>query len=147
MDNQNSSEGAASATPNNAARIVDAAHETAQRAKGMAAEKIEKTAQTASSSLGAVSDALRNAADELDQDHRWIASALRKTADGVRSTSEAVAGGDIERGLRGLGDFAHRQPAIFLGASFALGFALSRVGKTAIEQAGGQGDNSAMTEF
>jgi hypothetical protein len=33
-----------------------------------------------------------------------------------------------------LNGFARRQPALFLGASLALGFALARVGKTAIEQ-------------
>mgnify|MGYP000512920717 CR=1 FL=1 len=34
-----------------------------------------------------------------------------------------------------LSHFAKRQPAIFLGASVALGFALARIGKTAIEEA------------
>ena len=34
-----------------------------------------------------------------------------------------------------LNAFARRNPALFLGASVALGFALARVGKTAIERA------------
>lgn len=129
-------QGVATATPDNTSRVIDAAHDVADRAKAATSEKIEQGARAASSSLGAISDTMRNAASDLSQDHAWIASALRKTADGVQSASEAVAGGDIERGLQNLSQFAHRQPAIFLGAGFALGFALSRVGKTAIEQAG-----------
>ena len=49
--------------------------------------------------------------------------------------TNSLTSGDLSQTLNGLSDFARRQPAIFLGASVALGFALSRIGKTALEEA------------
>ena len=51
------------------------------------------------------------------------------------------------RGVSDLNAFARRNPAIFLGASVALGFALARVGKTAIERATEDNSTDVQREF
>lgn len=114
-------------------RVADAAHDLADRAKGAAQEQLQAGAQRAERSLSGAADALRHAADNVSGDQAWIAKAMRTSADGIERATGALAGGDIEAAARNLRDFARRQPAIFLGASLAVGFALARVGKTALE--------------
>ena len=56
----------------------------------------------------------------------------------IALSAVAVAGGILIFGGE-LNDFARRQPALFLGASLALGFVIARLGRAAIESAGQQG--------
>lgn len=116
-------------------RVSDAAGTATDRAKEVLQEKVQAGAETTASSMRAAADTLRRAAEDVSGDHAWIGSALRKSADGLENATASIAGGNLEQGLNELAAFARRQPAMFLGASFALGFALARVGKTAIEQA------------
>lgn len=79
------------------------------------------------------SNTLRNTADNLNGELPWMKTALNKTADGFDHLTTALNRGDVGQVLNGLSDFARRQPALFLGLSVAAGFALARVGKTALE--------------
>jgi uncharacterized phage infection (PIP) family protein YhgE len=131
------------------------ASEAAQRIKDAGLSAVDQTKQAAQTALsdgaGKVADGtqaaaqgLRRTADEMPQEQAWIGAALRKSADGLEKASQAISDGNLENGMRDLGDFARRQPALFLGAAFALGFALSRVGKTAISKvADGASDQQA----
>lgn len=85
-------------------------------------------------------DQLTKAGDMLDQ----VAGAVRKSGDQLRSDQPQVAGfadtaaGEVEKAARFLREadldmilqetesFARRQPAVFIGAALALGFAASR---------------------
>lgn len=126
----------ADATPADAARrIKDSAASVVERAKDAAIEKLEQGGARVSNSAHTAASALRHAADEVAGDNPWIGSALRKSADGLERATQSLSGGDINRVLGDLNGFARSQPAVFLGASMAIGFALARVGKTAIEQA------------
>jgi hypothetical protein len=122
-------------TRESVARVGDAARTAVDRTQDMAKQKLEAGAEQAMNSAGAAAAALRRAADDVSQDHAWIGSALRKSAEGIEVASQSLQGGDIERGIKDLSAFARRQPALFLGGSLAVGFALSRIGKTALEQA------------
>ncbi len=126
----------ANATPADAARrIKDSAASVVDRAKDAATEKLEQGAERVSNSAQTAASALRRAADDVAGDNPFIGSALRKSADGLERATQSLAGGDVNRVLGDLNGFARSQPAVFLGASLAIGFALARVGKTAIEQA------------
>ncbi|HEY1092473.1 MAG TPA: hypothetical protein VGE47_15365, partial [Burkholderiaceae bacterium] len=63
----------------------------------------------------------------------WMSTAFTKSADGLDSVTNSLTQGNLDECLSGVTEFARRQPAIFLGASVALGFALSRIGKAALE--------------
>lgn len=124
----------ASETPaDSARRIKDSASTLIDRGKEAAAETVEKGAERAKSSADSAANALRRAADDVEGDNRWIGSALRKSAEGIERATASLEGGDLSRSLDDLNGFARRNPAIFLGVSLALGFALARVGKTAVE--------------
>jgi hypothetical protein len=125
----------ADTTPADAARrIKDSASTLIDRGKEAAASTVEKGAEQARSSAESAAYALRRAADDVEPDNRWIGSALRKSAEGVERAARSLEGGDISRTVDDLNGFARRNPALFLGASLAVGFALARVGKTAVER-------------
>jgi hypothetical protein len=119
-----------------AATVKEAARAGLERGKQIASDAAVDGAQRATSAADATSSALRRAADDVAGDNPLIGTAFRKGADTIERAAQALQGGDISRVVDDLNGFARRQPALFLGASVALGFALARVGKTAIEQGG-----------
>ena len=146
MENSNGTPGVSTTPAESARRIKDSASSVIDRGKEAAAEAVNEGVDRVAGSAESAASALRRAAADVDSDHAWIGSALRKGADGLERASQSLSGGDFTRALDDLNGFARRQPALFLGASLALGFALARVGKTAIEQATDQSgtDNSPM---
>jgi uncharacterized protein YjbJ (UPF0337 family) len=91
--------------------------------------------QDAAGQASTASSTLRRSAEGLDQELPWMRSALDKAADGIDHLSSALQKGDVNETLHHVTEFARRQPALFMGLSVAVGFALARVGKTAIERA------------
>jgi hypothetical protein len=140
MDNTTGGPGADPTPADAARRIKDSAATVVDRGKQEAAHLAEQGAERVASSAQTTASALRRAADDVEPDNAWIGKALRKSADSLEQATRSLAGGDLSSGMTQLNSFARRQPAIFLGASVALGFALARVGKTAIERAGDSGD-------
>lgn len=124
------------ATPaDSARRIKDSASDLIERGKEAASQKAHEGVDRVANSAQNTASALRRAASDVETDNAWVSEALRKSADGLEQATRSLTGGDYTRGVADLNAFARRQPAIFLGASLALGFALARVGKTAIEAA------------
>lgn len=115
-------------------RIKDSADSITDRAKSALTDQAQASGQKLADNAQGVAASLRRAADDVQGEQAWLGAALRKSADGLEHATRSLAGGDINRALNDLNGFARRQPAVFLGASLALGFALARVGKTAIEQ-------------
>jgi hypothetical protein len=135
MDNTTGVPGADTTPADSARRIKDSASTLVDRGKEAAMHKAEEGAERVASSAQSTASALRRAADDVQEENAWIGKALRKSADSLEHATRSLAGGDVSRGIHDLNAFARRNPAIFLGASVALGFALARVGKTAIERA------------
>lgn len=78
---------------------------------------------------------LRDTAGRVESDLPWMNTALNKTADGLERVTGMLNTGDMKQTVSALTQFARNHPALFLGASVAAGFALARVGKTALEGA------------
>jgi hypothetical protein len=135
MDNTTGAPGADTTPADSARRIKDSASTVIERSKEAASQKAHEGAERVASSAQSTASALRRAASDVEPDNAWVSTALRKSADGLEQATRSLTGGDYSRGIHDLNAFARRQPAIFLGASLALGFALARVGKTAIEAA------------
>ena len=119
-----------------------AKNESEQDAVGVAQEQVEKVVtmardqamsqlssrkERAAGSLSILSSSLRDASQKMrDQDDDVIAGYVETTADQIDHLSEMLKEQDIDGLLATAQQFARRQPALFLAAAFALGFAGTR---------------------
>lgn len=126
-----------------ARRLLDAASGAAKDAKHAAMQGVEDARAKAGDQGHTTASRLRDLAGQVESDLPWMATAFSKSAAGLDSVTDSLTRGDLNQSLSGLSDFARRQPAIFLGASVALGFALARVGKTALSS--GESDAKLTT--
>lgn len=110
--------------------LRDAKHSIQDKARGVMDDAQAKAADQTRTA----SNTLRDSAQGLNGELPWMQTALNKTADGFDHLTNALHRGDIGQTLNAVTDFARRQPALFMGLSVAAGFALARVGKTAIEE-------------
>jgi gas vesicle protein len=106
----------------------EAVKQKAMQAVSDAQTKAADQARTAANTL-------RDTANRLDGDLPWMNTALNKTADGLERVTNTLNTGDMKQTVHALTQFARNHPALFLGLSVAAGFALARVGKTAMESA------------
>jgi ABC-type transporter Mla subunit MlaD len=116
-------------------RIKTAAASVLEQTKQVASETAQRGKETVASSVQTAASSLRRAADQTQDENALIGKTLRSFADGLEKASHSIEGADLNRSLQDINAFARREPAIFLGASFALGFALARFGKATIERA------------
>jgi hypothetical protein len=141
-------DGPAASVEDTARRVRDAAGSAVSDAKHAAMQGVEDARAKAGDTGHSTASRLRELAGQVEGDMPWMANAFTKSAEGLDSVTNSLTQGDLNQCLSGVTDFARRQPAIFLGASVALGFALARIGKTALEQvkpdqsAGAQPGNS-----
>lgn len=132
MDNQN--DGPAASLDDAARRVRDAASGAVTDVKHAALQGVEDARTKAGDTGHSTASRLRDFAGQVEGDLPWMAAAFTKSADGLDSVTNSLTKGDLNECMSGVSEFARRQPAIFLGASVAIGFALARVGKTAFEQ-------------
>jgi ElaB/YqjD/DUF883 family membrane-anchored ribosome-binding protein len=119
---------AASTLRSTAKDQAETVKEKAMNAVGDAQMKAADQARTAANTL-------RDTANRLEGDLPWMNTALNKTADGLERVTNTLNTGDLKQATDALTQFARSHPALFLGLSVAAGFALARVGKTAMEGA------------
>jgi hypothetical protein len=115
------------ALKDSAASVAGSAKEAATREAEAGAQRVAETAQSLAATL-------RSAADAVPQENAWVGDLLYKSAEGVERATSSLSAGDFSGVMNDVNGFARRQPAIFLGACVALGFAAARVGKTAMSQ-------------
>lgn len=132
MENPNG-QNAGGESGDGAERLRRSASEALSATKDAAARGVEEQGAKVMRGVHTTADSLRRAAADVEGDQAWMSTALRKTADGLEAASQSLSGGDVEGAVSKLNDFARNQPALFLGASVALGFALARIGKTAMD--------------
>lgn len=138
MDNSNGATGATTTPADTARRIKEAAGQAIDRGRQAAMSKVQEGADRVRTTAYTTSEALRRAAVDVEQDNSLVGSGLRRVADLLESTTERLGTGDLNQIVDQLNGFARRQPALFIGASLALGFVIARLGKTALENASGQ---------
>lgn len=115
--------------------IKAAAGSAMKDVKNAALHQVEGAREKAGEMGHSTASRFRDLAGQVEQDLPWLSGAFTKSADGLDNVTDSLTRGDLGQTFNALTDFAKRQPAIFLGASVALGFALARIGKTAIEEA------------
>lgn len=128
-------DGPAASLEDAARRVRDAAGEAVSDAKHATLQGVEDARAKAGDKAHSAASRFRDLAGQVENEMPWMATAFKKSADGLDNVTNSLTSGDINQCLAGVSDFAKRQPAVFLGASVAIGFALARIGKTALEQA------------
>jgi ABC-type transporter Mla subunit MlaD len=78
-----------------------------------------------------VADAVHRSGEQLEGHQDWIATLVERGADELKSLADTVRDNDLKGLMSNLQDLARRQPAVFIGASMAAGFAMVRLGKVA----------------
>ena len=120
----------------------DVVNDAKARGASLAAEAKDRVASAAEESKQGIAERLDDAAkamhrsgEQLEGHQDWIAHLVERGADELGSLATTVRTNDL-RGLLGkLEDLARRQPAVFVGAAMAAGFAAVRLGKVAVSGA------------
>jgi hypothetical protein len=98
------------------------AEEVTARGQQQAADRVEDLAQS-----------LRRSADTMKDQPEWLSGLAARGATELSNFAEVLRSNDLEGLLRYAGRFAREQPALFTGASMALGFAVARFAKASVQ--------------
>ncbi len=128
-----------------ASEIKGAAHDVANEARGAAAsvrkeaaglgntirqglsQQAEQRKNRIADRLSAVADRAQRTADDLGDDEAWLGELVARGAHELQDVADEVRRQDFPGLLSSVEVFARRQPALFMGASVALGFAMTRL--------------------
>ena len=121
---------------------LDQAKDVAQDAKARAGsvtsaigDKASAVAESQKSHLADqledVAKAVHRSGEQLEGHQDFVAHLVERGAAELSSLATTLRSNDLQSLLGDLGSLARRQPALFVGASMAAGFALTRVGRLA----------------
>ena len=116
----------------------DVAGDAKARAGSLAGEFAEKASSVAETQKSGLADKLEDVAkavhrsgEQLEGHQDWVAHLVERGAAELNMLATTLRSNDLQSLLGDLGSLARRQPALFVGASMAAGFALARVGRLA----------------
>lgn len=104
-----------------ASAIGEKASSVAEDQKSQLADKLEDVAK-----------AVHRSGEQLEGHQDWVAHLVERGAAELSSLATTLRSNDLQGLMGDLGSLARRQPALFVGASMAAGFALTRVGRLAV---------------
>lgn len=117
----------------------DVAHDAMSRAGSVAGALGDKASEIAESQKSQLADKLDDVAkavhrsgEALEGQQDWVAHMVERGAAELSTLASTLRSNDLQSLLGDLGSLARRQPALFVGASMAAGFALTRVGRLAV---------------
>src|SRR5215218_4914731 len=115
-----------------AMKLVDTARQQATSQLGTQQQRLAGTLTTVATALHQASREMRN------QDEGPIADYVDTAANQVEQFANTLREQDLEQLMTTTAQFARRQPALFLGAAFVLGFAATRFIKSSTPSGSGQ---------
>ena len=89
-------------------------------------DQVERQKNGIADRLSAVAERAQTSASDLRGQEAWLGNLLGRGADELASIAEEIRRNDVPGLLGSVEVFARRQPALFMGATVALGFALTR---------------------
>jgi hypothetical protein len=114
----------------------DVSEAAGQGATSLMSQVKEQAASTLSDQKDGIADRIDALADTVHQSgaqfegqQDWLASAIDRGATELGSLATALRDNDLAGLFRQVQTVARRQPALFIGASLAAGFAAARLGK------------------
>jgi len=115
----------------------------AEQAQQTAEAHVSTQKEQAAGTLHTVAEAIRESGDQLRQEQPQLASLANQAADRVDQASDYIRQHDVRDFVRTAEDFARREPLIFLGGAFAVGFLASRFLKASSPSRGGGGQRGS----
>ena len=79
--------------------------------------------------LDSLAQSVHGTSEQFAGKQDWIARAIDGGAQELSTLAQALRGSDVASLFAEMRTFARRQPAVFVGASLAAGFAVARLGK------------------
>src|SRR5436190_2815649 len=114
------------------------------RARSSAADQLNTQKSRATDGIGSVAQAIRTSTQQLrDQKHETIADYVEQAADQLDKFSKQLRDKDVTEMLSDAQRFARRQPAMFVGAAFAVGLVGARFLKSSNENRWNDGDDGS----
>jgi hypothetical protein len=89
-------------------------------------DQVERQKNGIADRLSAVAERAQTSASDLRDQEAWLGNLLGRGADELATIAEEIRRNDVPGLLGSVEVFARRQPALFMGATVALGFALTR---------------------
>ena len=109
--------------------------------KERAAAQLDTQKSRATDGLSAITGAVRQTTAQLRTDHHeGLADYVDRAADQLDRFSTAIREKDVDELLRDARHFARRQPAVFIGGSFAVGLLAARFLKSSRRSGEGMND-------
>lgn len=109
------------------------AQHMAQRARSMAEPVLDKAREAADrqkdagvEQMKSVAHAMHKAATDLEPQIPFAATLMHQAAEGLDRASSSMRHRSVDDLLQSVGDFARRQPLMFIGGMMLVGFALTR---------------------
>jgi len=103
------------------------AHDARSTVENAAADGKEEIADR----LEDAAKAIHKSGEQLEGQQDWLAGLVERGADELSALASTLRNNDLRSLMGSLEDLARRQPAVFVGASMAAGFAMVRLGKVA----------------
>jgi len=125
MSRQDSQSGAMSAST---AQVTETVKTLADEARSGAAEAAESGKDALAGQLDDVARAVHRSGEQLEGHQDWMAQLVERGADQLGDLATTLRANDLHR----IEQLARSQPALFVGAAMAAGFATARLGKVAI---------------
>jgi hypothetical protein len=102
-------------------------------------EQVERQKNGIADRLSAVAERAHQTAGDLRGQEAWLGGLLGRGADELAGIADEMRRNDVAGLMGSVEVFARRQPALFMGATVALGFALTRFVSGGPTPADGQG--------
>lgn len=129
MEERNSSTTSQTST---AGAVSRAGADLVGRVRDRASQEVNAQKERATDGLGSIAQAARQSTEQLRAEHHdQAASAVEAAADQLDRLAGTLRGKDASEFYDDAQRFARERPALFLGASFAVGFAAARFLKSA----------------
>jgi len=114
---------------------LDAGRDTVDSAQGRIRSLLEQQTDRAADQLGGVASALQKAADQLQAENNGTAAQVAvQAADRVERVADMLRHSSLDDIVGEVEGFARRQPELFIGGAFALGFLAARFVKSSGER-------------
>ncbi len=108
------------------ASLLDQASNLGGTIKQGLSDQVEHQKNGIADRLSAVAERAQKSAGDLRDQEAWLGNLLGRGANELQGLAEEIRRNDVAGLLGSVEVFARRQPALFMGASVALGFALTR---------------------
>lgn len=133
------STGTSASTTPAADRARDVAGQAADKASSLVDQVKEKALGAVEGQKSGVADQIENLAgtvrksgEHFSGQQDWIAGMIERGATELSTLATSLRENDVSALLGQVRTFARQQPALFIGASFAAGFALARFGRVVV---------------